>query len=308
MKKMNFVMATVVALAGFGGAVVPAMAQSNVPTLKFCAGVKGGNYEFTALQLQKQLKGQVNVEVVPTAGSWENLQKVSSGECDGALAQSDALYLFSKENASGLNIQTLEPNLYSEMFVLLCNRNSGVKEFSGLTKSTKVYTGGRGSGSDVTLRGLIRADIDNGGGDYKEVPLDNEGGASALVKLNGGQGACMAYTGSPGNQFMKNAEKFADNLVVVQVEDKDFNDVVYKDNKGNSLSVWNDDVEIPSNAYGKLMPSGAVYGYKSVPTVAVTAAIVLSNAWAEQHPEDFGEVGLTIPDVKKLVRSAKGLQ
>jgi TRAP transporter TAXI family solute receptor len=300
-KKM--IMGAALALAAMAGV---AMAQ-DVPTLKFCSGAKGGVYDFTAEVLKQQLAGTVDVVNVNTAGSMENLQKIASGDCDAAAAQSDSLYLYGKENPNALDLIVLENSLYTEYFHLICNRKSGVTQFSDLNKGTLVYSGGRGSGSDVSLRGLIASDIENGGADYKEVPISNEGGAAALIKLNGGKGACLAYTGAPGGKFVTgDASRFAESLVIVPVEDKDFNDAEYTDSNGVKQSVWSN-VVMPYSSYGKLMPSGT-FGRKDVNTMGVAAEIVISSAWSTANPDAFGEVGLSIPDVKNLVRSTKKLQ
>lgn len=301
-KKMIFGAALILA-ASFGTA---AMAQ-DAPTLKYCSGKKGGVYDFTAEVLKKQLEGSITVENINTAGGGENLKKLASGDCDIASVQSDSLYLYGKENPSALDLIVLEGNMYTEYFHLICNRKSGVTQFSDLNKNTLVYTGGRGAGSDDTFRGLIRADIENGGGDYKDVPPSNEGGAAALIMLNGGKGACLAYTGAPGSKFITgDASKFADNLVIVPVEDKDFNDAEYTDSSGVKQSVWSN-VEMPYSSYGKLMPTGT-FGRKNVPTMGVASEIVISSKWSTANPDAFGTVGLAIPDVKNIVRSEKKLQ
>ena len=277
------------------------------PVLKFCSGKKGGVYDFTAEVLKQQLAGTIAVENINTAGGGENLKKIASGDCDAAAVQSDSLYLYGKENPNALDLIVLEEKMYTEYFHLICNRKSGVTQFSDLNKNTIVYTGGRGAGSDDTFRGLIRADVENGGGDYKDVPPSNEGGAAALIKLNGGKGACLAYTGAPGSKFITgDASKFADNLVIVPVEDKDFNDAEFTDSSGVKQSVWSN-VVMPYSSYGKLMPSGT-FGRKDVNTMGVSSEIVISSQWSTENSDGFGDVGLAIPDVKNIVRSTKNLQ
>ena len=123
---------------------------------RLCTASAGGNYEYVGNTLKKELKGQLNVEVIHTAGSWENLQKLQANECDGAIVQSDAIYLWEIEQGN-LNFVNVG-SLYTEFFHLLCNKKSSVQQFSDLTKNTKVFSGGRGSGADVTVRGLIKAD------------------------------------------------------------------------------------------------------------------------------------------------------
>lgn len=294
------------AAALVGALSMTGVAAADQPTLKFCTGSATGNYEYTGQTLAAQLRGDVKVETVQTAGSWENLDKIKNGDCDGAVVQSDALYLYTQENVNAINVFTMD-TLYTEYFHLLCNRSSGVEEFGDLNSKTLVFSGGRGSGADVTLRGLIRADKENGSDDYKDVPISNEGGTGALVKLSGGAAACLAYTGTPGAKFLSSdAEKFGENLVLVPVVDRHFDDVVYTDKNGKKISVWNKG-ELTYDSYNKIMPSGFT-GRKNVSTMTVTAVVVVSDKWVNDNPDAFGAVGLAIPDVKKLVRSAKGLK
>lgn len=304
-KKTMFITAFA-ALAMFG---TSQMAHAgDLPTLKVCTGAKGGIYEYFGATLQKQLRDSIDVQLIPSTGSWDNLQKIASGACDAGLSQSDNLYAFSKESVDALNIQVMDGNLYTEYFTMICNRGSGVGSFADLNGKTPVYTGGRGSGSDVSLRTLIQVKADAGYKELKNVPLDNEQSLAALIKLNGGQGSCLAYVGAPGGQFMRNAQKFSENLVIVPVDDKSFSSLAYKDKKGISTPVWNTDAKITSDAYGKLMPDGKLWGKKDVPTVGISATFLVSNAWTETNPESFGNLGLTLPDVKNIVRSNKGLQ
>lgn len=83
MKKMFF--ALVAAAAMFAS---PAFADK--ATFKLCTGSEGLNY-FKAGHILKSKTNSMNVEVISTKGSLDNLDKVTAGECDGAFVQSDAM-------------------------------------------------------------------------------------------------------------------------------------------------------------------------------------------------------------------------
>lgn len=296
---MKYVLGLIVSTMLFA---FPSIASAQ--SITYCGGGAGGNYEYTGNVLKSQLNGIAEVNNINTKGSWENLEKLRSGECDAALVQSDALYLWNKTEG-GLSLFNME-RMFGEYVHLLCNRRSGVSQFSDLNENTKVYTGSHGSGSDVSLRGLIEADKEFGNSSYVNIPLLNEGGDVALVKLNGGQGACMVYTAGPGTTFMaKNAEKFSDNLVLVDVVDKDFNDVTITDANGSEMSVWNP-VTMDDDTYGKIMPSG-IFGNSDVDTIGVTAVFVVSSSLVERSPDLFAKIGIALPDIKNIVRADRNL-
>ncbi|MCX7336134.1 MAG: TRAP transporter substrate-binding protein, partial [Hyphomicrobiales bacterium] len=63
------------------------------PTFRLCTGSESGNY-FRAGHMLKSKAGGLKIEVVPTQGSLDNLDKLSAGQCDGAFVQSDALLVY----------------------------------------------------------------------------------------------------------------------------------------------------------------------------------------------------------------------
>lgn len=299
MKKIFFAAVAITALTALSS---PSLADE----VSVCTGGSGGVYEYVGQKMQQQLRGAVDIEVVNTLGSWDNLQKLSSGECDVAITQSDALYLWEKEEGN-LEYFTIG-ELYTEFVHLLCNRKSSVTEFAELTQSTKVFSGGRGSGADVTIRGLVQADAEFGGKDYVKVPLVNEPNPEvALVKIKGRAAECLVYVGARGNKFMGvQAEKLADDLVLVPVEDKDFNDVTMKDDNGIEVSVWSQ-TEMPYSTYNNIMPSGFT-GRQDVPTMGVTAMMIVSDDLVTENPDAYAKIGFAIGDVMNIVRADKKVE
>ena len=274
--------------------------------IRVCSGKPGGNYDYTAKVMKQQMGGTADVVNINTKGSWENLEKINAGECDVAIVQSDALYLWTKEEGNFGYFSVSD--LYTEYAHLLCNRKSNVKEFYDLNQSTKVFSGGKGTGADVTIRGLKSADAEEGDNRYAKVPLLNEESDDvALVKVKSRVADCLFYVGSRGNKFLSvNGEKLADDLVLVPIVDKDFNDVTMKDVNGNEMSVWSPR-EMDAKTYNKIMPSG-VFGNKDLNTISVTAGLIASEKWVNENPEEFGSLGLMINDVTNIVRADRKLE
>lgn len=128
-----------------------------------------------------------------------------------------------------------------------------------------------------------------------------------IAVCDGGAAECLVYVGSKGNKFMgTNAQKLANDLVLRPVEDKDFNDVEMTDDNGVKMSVWNA-VEMPYSTYEKLMPTG-MFGRKDIPTIGVTAMLIVSSALVEQNPDAYAAIGFGIEDAIKIVRADKKVE
>jgi TRAP-type uncharacterized transport system substrate-binding protein len=293
----------IILIAGalLAGSIGSAMAGE----LRLCSGVDGRNYDYTAEKLAQQMRGEVDVININTAGSWENLVKLDKGECDAIIVQSDNLYTYTKE-VRPLSYFDVS-HLYTEYSVLLCNRDSAVKQFSDLTAGSKVYSGAKGSGSNVSIRGLIKADAEFGSDAYKDIGLPNElDDKVALVKTKAKAADCLFNVGSKGNEFLSvHAEKLSKNLVIVPIVDKDFNDVTLTDANGVEMSVW-EPREMPSDTYGDIMPGG-IFGNDSVDTISVTAMLIVSDKYVSSNPTEFSALGLGVDEAIDLVRADRGL-
>jgi hypothetical protein len=65
---------------------------------------------------------------------------------------------------------------------------------------------------------------------------------------------------------------------------------------------------MPSDTYGKIMPSGTLWGNKSVPTIGVNSLMIASQSWADANEPAFTALGLTIGDVVNAVRADKKVE
>ena len=303
MKFMIFGMLSAIFAVAFGSV---SFAQE-IPTMRICSGMKNGNYEYTAKTIAGMADAsEVTVQVINTSGSMDNLKKIASGECDAAIVQSDASYVYNKDVG---DIDAMKAaDLYTEYAHLLCRRDTGISDLGGLNEKTKILIGPNGGGSAVTWRGMVLADKEYGGDYYTKIPtLPSKNKASDLVQLVSGEADCLFYVGTPGNSLMsRDANKQGDTLGLVTVADKDFDDPTVTDSKGNTSSIWNDG-ELPYSSYGKIMPSG-LFGRKSVNTITVTAQFLISKAFETDANDDaVASVVLILPDVKKVIAADKNL-
>lgn len=304
MKYNKFLTGAFLALAAFSYTAGAAFAENK--TVNICTGGKGGNYELTGLIMQNQIRSAVNVNVINTKGSWDNLTKLQSGECDAAVVQSDAIYVWEKERGKLSTINMSD--MFKEYVHLLCRRKAELSDISDLTEKDKIFAGEVGSGANVSFRGLINAEKEEGYDSYSKLPLLNEGGRSTLVKLKGGLGTCLVYTASPGTPFMTNdAQTFSDDLALVPITGKYFSRVVLTDENGNESPVWKP-AEIDGKVYGKIMPTGFFGGNKNVETFSVDAKFIISAKYAAENDDVFGEIGFALPDVQNILRAEKGLE
>ena len=89
------------------------------PVLRLATGQQGGiYYEFG--KLMKKAVEDLDVEVMVTAGSVENIDLLEAGKADAALVQSDVLAKMPQK-------RTEQAVLYNEAIQLIANRKSGIK-------------------------------------------------------------------------------------------------------------------------------------------------------------------------------------
>jgi hypothetical protein len=94
--------------------------------LRFCDGLKTGNYTFAAERVaEKARPAGLDLEVVPTPGAADNLRRLRAGECDIALSQSDIFELRRAADPGGVRGIAPFARAYSEYVHVLCPVASG---------------------------------------------------------------------------------------------------------------------------------------------------------------------------------------
>jgi TRAP-type uncharacterized transport system substrate-binding protein len=270
--------ALLLGVAHAGGEQKPAepaepAADATPPRLRLCTGTKGNTYHTAGLMLAKRLAGKVDVEVVETRGSWENLDRIDSEprKCDAVIAQDDAFVLYQFEKPKSSLTMDRMATLYPEHLHLLCNRKAEVRSAAALDPARhRVLYNLYGSGTYITWSLIGRLAPRYAGLRASEVGV-HEG----LLKIaDGVQAQCMVMVSGFGGETLKQAnDRLGDKLELVPLVEKRLHRPVGRDKR----PVYSAS-KIPEGTWPKLADD-------DVETVAVDAVFFASPEWKARHPE-----------------------
>lgn len=273
-------------------------AHADATKFRLCTGNAKLNYYAAGQHLKKRAPA---VEVVETKGSLDNLDKVTSGECDGAFVQNDALFVYASKNAQSISALQRAGVLYQEQANLICNRKAfTASRMVDLNDTYTVAIGPEGSGANITWAAFVKADPKR----YGKVRTDPSSGNLMLSQISDGtEVQCGLIMTALNASFLKNeAQKYGDRIVLVGTDDRDMANGA-KDARKQPIYTYG---EIPADTYPKIQPSGTVYGTKSVNTIQVDAVFVANRDWIAAHPNEFDKVldgfANAKPDIAKLVQ------
>lgn len=258
------------------------------PVLRLATGQQGGiYYEFG--KLMKKAAKDLDVEVIVTAGSVENIELLQDGKADAALVQSDVLTKMPQK-------KTEQAVLYSEAIQLIANRKSGIKSVKDINaKKNTIYVGPRGSGTAVTWEGLCEQDKA-----YQDIPVKYASYKTALKEVATDPNALMLFVGGLNSPLLTAAEKYTEKtggLRLAEVDDWDFNDK--KDQHGNRIYTF---IEIGKKTYPNLQ-KGMVFSRK-IETLAVKAVFTVSTEWIEKHgPHVLDSLTMALKKVQPAILS-----
>lgn len=255
----------------------PAIAQSAIPELRICTGGESGKYYQTARELKDQLNGLVTVVPILTNGSMDNLGKLSSGQCDAAIVQSDAYGQFTVSRPAAKLDFKRTAVLYQEYVHMVCNKDAEIDAVGDIRKEgMTVLTGPNGSGTEVTWLTWAKQDES-----YAKVATYPAGGLEALTTVQQGIDAqCALFVAGLGSGTMMEYDALAgDSLVLAKVNDGWFDDV--KDPKGNPVYKFSD---IPANTYPHLQ-TGGWFGGDKTPTITMDAVLITNSSWIAANPK-----------------------
>ena len=278
----------------------PDMVADLKPTFKLCTADKNGNYYQFGKFLQDEATGQVNIEVVTTAGSIDNLEGMQTGKCDGAFVQRNAFTTYADNNPGGsYNFERVStPAL--EYAHLVCNRKSKVKSVSDLNNKI-LLVGEEGSGTEVTWEEIAEANQK-----YANIETRNVGGLSALQDIVAGRGDCMLYVASLNTALMKQANNRGKELILVPVNDKKLDDTTYGegvefdghlDQSGEKVYEFTD---LPSEQYANIQDG---FIFTQVKTLSVPVDMVASLEWKDQYPEVYGDLLAAVGSIQPSIDS-----
>ncbi len=269
------------ALLPCGAALFTQSALAEVPgnPVRYCTGVSGGNYDFTGIAIKRQLPQ--HLELVNTAGSMDNLARVDKGDCEAAIVQSDAYFVYMQQHPdAALNVERAR-DMYPEYGHLICNKT--ISEVSDLKRGNTVLVGAPGSGSAVMWDAIVRANPK-----YKDVATLPLGGNRALGKVSDGQEAqCMLFVAGLKSPVMMDANEVAKtsggNLRLTYMRDPALFQL--RDAKGRPVYARS---EIPSRTYPEgLQAAGMFTSGKAVDTVQVESILIDNVPYADAHGQNI---------------------
>ncbi len=240
--------------------------------LKFCTGSLEGNYYASGEEIKRQVARQnIDVELIATDGSMDNMQRMAKGECDAGFAQIDA-YLHYQALNQDSRLEVERPrHLYEEYLHLVCRRDTGIGSIKQLRKpqeSFSLVAGAPGSGTSITWDSITRLNPD-----YLDVETQNAGHDSALSSVVEGKASCLMLVSGLGTKYLALIDESGEQLRLISVDDKAFQEARHF---GRPIYDFRD---IPKDTYRNLQaPSG-----EPVETLVVKAVMLVSSAWAGNH-------------------------
>lgn len=277
MRKSNWFLVLIAVVVFFGLIYVD---RAQAQELNLCTGSSTGKYYQTAAEIGAQAKGQVKVNVIETNGSLDNLERLSSGQCDAAIVQSDAYGIFVERNPTmKLNIERVVP-LYNEYVHLVCNVNAKIHSVKDtLRPGVTVLTGPNGSGTSLTWETWGKQNTA-----YAKVRTEPIGGTRALTKVvDGTEAQCMLFVAGLKSGAMNEVNEFGKGaLQLTSIDDGSFDDIL--DPKRQRVYEFHD---IPAGTYNNLQSSGWFGSGNAVPTLTLGAVLVTNVSWIDVNAKGF---------------------
>lgn len=220
---------------------VPAAAQEGAQTVHLCTGGEGGVYHRTGVMIAEFAdSNKVVIDVINTAGTFENMDKTLAGQCDAFIGQPDGPAYLARTKPGEASKISKVMDLGAEYAHAICNKESGVDDLDELSTENKIAIGAPGSGAWLLWQNWIAEDDS-----YAEIPTTTDSGTIALTAVASGETTCMLVpSGTPSPVVMDADAQFGDAVILASVTDKDFNDAKTAD--GKPLYAWAD---LPTKAY-----------------------------------------------------------
>ncbi len=254
-------------------AVADATAKEELARARICTAKAGNNYHQFGLKLKERLKGLVDVEVLATLGSWENLELIDDNprRCDAIIAQEDAYTLYRFEKTKSDLTMDRTATLFHEYAHLVCGRGVKANSLAELDpESTEIVVNKYGSGSYITWRLFRRLNPE-----HKKYKILEKNVDEAMLRiLDMGRPACFFYvSGIGGNTLGEANSVFGDQLKLISVHDPKQERPVGSEKRQIYRSA-----QLPAARYPKLAPKG-------VKTHSVSAVFFTSPEWKARHPK-----------------------
>lgn len=267
---------TLTLLAATCGLLVTASPVHAETVMRLCTGSPGKTYirvgEALAEMAPQLTAGGLRIEVVPTGGSLDNMNRALAGECDGFIAQGDALEFYTTQvNKDAVGKFQVLGELYKELTLLVCRRGSGVDDLDELDDGT-LAAGNMGSGSLATFLNLQRLDPDEYG-DIKVFPANGFEGAMAVIS---GEADCMMDVIAPQSDLIKTLNdnpNTGPDLYFAEIDNDDLEDYTVDGKQIYELVTFDDET------YPELSKTG------DPEILAISAVLVLTKEFAQSNPQ-----------------------
>lgn len=263
-------------VAGCAFVAVLGSAQAEAVDLRLCTGSPGKTYikvgERLAAMAPQFTAGNLAIEVIPSGGSIDNMTRALAGECDAFIAQGDALAFFTREvDTSAAGRFEIVGELYKELALLLCSRESGIDDLDEVGTET-VAAGNMGTGSLATLLTLQRIEPDTYGG-ITIFPANGFEGAMAVVQ---GKAVCVFDVIAPQSDLVSTLAENEQTSDVLQISEVDNSDLADFEIDGQTVY---DFVTFDDELYESLSSFG------DPETLAISALLVLESEYAKANPQ-----------------------
>lgn len=194
-------------------------APSNKPILRICTGNAQNHYYNVGRIIAKAVASDVDVRLIETKGSWENLGRAhaSPPQCDALIAQEDAYVIYLKEHPNRAGEIERVSGLYSEHIHLICHRSLAVERLSDLPEQTRILIGPYGSGTYITwsVMKLINPKAYHNLRDIEVL------GDEALLKVaDGTRAQCLLSVNALAQGIVSRAhDEFGAHLKLIEIDD-----------------------------------------------------------------------------------------
>jgi TRAP-type uncharacterized transport system substrate-binding protein len=238
------------------------------PDLSFATGKKDGTYDLFGKVLVSNSKDIINLKLVETAGSAENLKLLLAGQVDMALVQSDVL---GSVKDSLTSEQTVA---YPEMLQLLAHKDSGISSISDLKDTNKVLFP-KGSGSASSWAALC-----NDEPKFKKIKVDYiDSYAKGIEKVIKDKNSVLFLVAALNSPILQKADKTGKLRLASVYDDKLLK---LKDSKGNPIYTY---YRIDGDVYPNLQYRWWWFN-KNIDTLATDAVLVLRADWVKRYGQD----------------------
>ncbi len=263
-----------VSLAASAGAVLTTLATAALAEpapLALCTAARDGAYHAAGEDLAKGADpSHLEIQVVETEGSMDNLKRLARDACGAAIVQSDAYLVYQEVHEDQPLAIARNRFLYAEYAHLVCRRDAGVGSSADLLeRQPRVLVGRDGSGGSLSWLALRYLDAR-----YREVPTEPVGGTAALRQVLAGDADCLFFVAGLGSGFARQVDREGEALQLVGI--------VGERLEGAEIGGARlyETRRIPAGTYGALQ-AGLTAGTE---TLTVGATLTVSGAWSARYP------------------------